>query len=36
VSDKYAGQPNALIDVPPGGSFADRVTLKGEKRSATR
>ena len=23
VSDKYAGDPNALIDVPPGGSFAD-------------
>ena len=23
VSDKYAGNPNALIDVPAGGSFAD-------------
>jgi type I restriction enzyme M protein len=31
VSDKYAGQPNALIEVPNGGSFADMVTLKGDK-----
>ena len=31
VSDKYAGQPDALIDVPPGGSFADMVSLKGDK-----
>jgi type I restriction enzyme M protein len=31
VSDKYAGQPNALIDVPEGGSFADMVALKGDK-----
>jgi type I restriction enzyme M protein len=31
VSDKYAGQPNALIEVPEGGSFADMVTLKGNK-----
>jgi type I restriction enzyme M protein len=31
VSDKYAGQPNALIEVPPGGSFADMVALKGDK-----
>ena len=31
VSDKYAGQPNALIEVPEGGSFADMVTLKGDK-----
>jgi type I restriction enzyme M protein len=31
VSDKYAGQPNALIEVPDGGSFADMVTLKGNK-----
>ncbi|MBI2838540.1 MAG: N-6 DNA methylase [Acidobacteria bacterium] len=31
VSDKYAGQPNALLDVPPGGGFADMVTLKGDK-----
>ncbi len=31
VSDKYAGQPNALIEVPTGGSFADMVALKGDK-----
>ncbi len=31
VSDKYAGQPNALIVVPEGGSFADMVALKGDK-----
>ena len=31
VSDKYAGDPNALIDVPVGGGFADMVAAKGEK-----
>ena len=31
VSDKYAGQPDALIEVPKGGSFADMVMLKGDK-----
>ena len=31
VSDKYAGQPNALIEVPRGGSFDDMVALKGDK-----
>ncbi len=31
VSDKYAGQRNALIEVPEGGSFADMVALKGDK-----
>lgn len=31
VSDKYAGDPNALIDVPDGGSFADMVEAKGDK-----
>jgi type I restriction enzyme M protein len=37
VSDKYAGDPNALINVPvaedgkPGGSFADMVAAKGDK-----
>jgi type I restriction enzyme M protein len=31
VSDKYAGQPGALIDVPAGGSFADMVAYKGTK-----
>ncbi len=31
VSDKYAGRPDALIEVPEGGSFADMVALKGNK-----
>ncbi|MDF7824691.1 type I restriction-modification system subunit M [Pontiellaceae bacterium B12227] len=31
VSDKAAGDPNALIDVPEGGSYADMVALKGDK-----
>ena len=31
VSDKYAGRPDALIDVPDGGGFADMVGLKGDK-----
>jgi type I restriction enzyme M protein len=31
VSDKYASVPDALIEVPPGGSFADIVALKGKK-----
>ena len=31
VSDKYAGDTNALIDVPYGGSFADMVAAKGNK-----
>ncbi len=31
VSDKYAGQPNALIEVLQGGSFDDMVALKGDK-----
>jgi type I restriction enzyme M protein len=31
VSDKYANQPDALIEVPVGGSFADMVALKGSK-----
>lgn len=31
VSDKYAGDPNSLIEVPAGGSFADMVALKGDK-----
>jgi type I restriction enzyme M protein len=30
VSDKYAGQRDALIEVPPGGSFTDMVALKGK------
>jgi type I restriction enzyme M protein len=31
ISDKYAGQKDALIDVPAGGGFADMVALKGDK-----
>jgi len=31
VSDKYAGNPHSLIEVPAGGSFADMVKLKGDK-----
>ncbi|WP_234774739.1 type I restriction-modification system subunit M [Paraburkholderia tropica] len=31
VSDKYSGQPDALLDVPAGGSFSDMVALKGDK-----
>jgi hypothetical protein len=31
VSDKYAGDPNGIIEVPAGGSFADMVALKGDK-----
>ncbi len=31
VSDKYAGDPDALIDVPEGGRFADMVAAKGDK-----
>ena len=31
ISDRYAGDPDALIEVPDGGGFADMVTLKGDK-----
>ena len=31
ISDKYAGQKDALIEVPAGGSFSDMVALKGDK-----
>ena len=30
VSDKYAGQAYAPINIPPGASFADMVALKGK------
>jgi len=36
VSDKYAGQKDALLDVPAGGSFADMVALKGDKEIGDR
>ena len=31
VSDRHAGRPDALIDVPAGGGFADIAALKGAK-----
>ena len=31
VSDKYAGQKDAMLDVAKGGSFADMVALQGDK-----
>src|SRR5881227_670950 len=31
VSDKYAGKPDQLVEVPKGGSFGDMVKLKGDK-----
>ncbi len=31
VSDKYAGQKDALLDVSPGGGFADMLALNGDK-----
>jgi type I restriction enzyme M protein len=31
VSDKYAGNPHALLVVPEGGSFDDIAALKGDK-----
>ena len=31
VSDKHAGKPDALIEVPQGGGFADIAKLKGDK-----
>src|SRR5215831_15004359 len=30
VSDRYAGEPYALISIPAGASFADMVALKGK------
>ena len=36
VSDKYAADPNALIDVPPGARFADMVAAKGDKEIGDR
>ena len=36
VSDKYAGDPNALIEVPAGGGFADMVAAKGDKEIGDR
>jgi type I restriction enzyme M protein len=31
VSDRYGNDPNALIEIPKGGSFKDIAALKGQK-----
>ena len=31
VSDSHAGRPDAVIEVPAGGGFADTAALKGRK-----
>ena len=36
VSDKYSGQPDALVQVPANGSFAAMVALKGDKAIGDR
>ena len=36
VSDKFAADPNSLITVPRGASFADMVALKGDKEIGDR
>ncbi len=36
ISDKYAGDPKALIVVPEGGSFDDMARLKGDKEIGDR
>ena len=36
VSDKYANYADGLIEVPPGGGFADLVAAKGEKEIGDR
>jgi len=36
VSDKYAGKSDALIEVLPGGGFADMVKLRGDKEIGDR
>ncbi len=36
VSDRYAGDPRALLVVPPGGGFADMVAAKNDKEIGDR
>ena len=36
VSDKYAGRPNAVIEVPENGGFADMDKLRGDKEIGDR
>jgi type I restriction enzyme M protein len=31
VSDKYAGQKDAMVEIPKGGGYADMLALKGDK-----
>src|SRR6266436_6487311 len=31
VSDEYAGQKAAMVEIPKGGSFSDMVALRGDK-----
>lgn len=31
VTDKSSSDPNFLLEIPPGGSFADMVKFKGKK-----
>jgi type I restriction enzyme M protein len=31
VSDKYAGQKDAMVEIPKGGSYYDMLALKGDK-----
>jgi type I restriction enzyme M protein len=35
VSDKYADQPGAPIEVPKGGRFAAMIALKGRKENGS-
>ena len=35
-SRSYAGAPNALLEIPKGGSFADMVKLKNDKENQDR
>ena len=36
VSDKYEHDPDALIEIPFGGSFADMIKAKGDKEIGDR
>jgi type I restriction enzyme M protein len=36
VSDKYAGDPNALLEIPKGGSSPTWSSSRTTRRSATR
>jgi type I restriction enzyme M protein len=36
VSDRYAGKPDALLEVPEGARYADLWPSRARRRSATR